>query len=93
MSLYDYLNDFLDFNEEMNPINITDASGIRTLNDIDPMEYLNGDDDIFWWLIKYESFSNKTGSKFLFKRISELMHWTRRIAEMPRETLTNHMTR
>lgn len=48
MSLYDYLDDFPDFNGQMNPINITNASGIRTLNDIDPMEYLNGDDDIFW---------------------------------------------
>ena len=60
MSLYDYLDDFPDLNEDIDSKIITRPTGIRTLNDIDPMEYLNGDDDIFWWLIYYESLTNKT---------------------------------
>ena len=65
MSLYDYLDDFPGLNENMVQTKNLNSGGIRTLNDIDPMEYLNGDDDIFWWLIKYESFSNKTSLKNL----------------------------
>ena len=65
MSLYDYLDDFPGINENMVQTKNLNSGGIRTLNDIDPMEYLNGDDDIFWWLIKYESFSNKTSLKNL----------------------------
>ena len=48
MSLYDYLDDFPDLDEDIDQKIITRLTGIRTLNDIDPMEYLNGDDDIFW---------------------------------------------
>ena len=48
MSLYDYLDDFSDLDEDIDPKILTSPAGIRTLNDIDPMEYLNGDDDIFW---------------------------------------------
>ena len=48
MSLYDYLDDFPDLNENMVQTKNLNSGGIRTLNDINPMEYLNGDDDIFW---------------------------------------------
>ena len=48
MSLYDYLDDFPDLNEDIDRKTNIRPAGIRTLNDIDPMEYLNGDDDIFW---------------------------------------------
>ena len=48
MSLYDSLDDFPDLDSNNDP-NIINYSGeIITPNDIELMEYLNGDDDIFW---------------------------------------------
>ena len=48
MSLYAYLDDFPALHENMVQTKNLKSGRIRTLNDIDPMEYLNGDDDIFW---------------------------------------------
>ena len=71
MSLYDSLDDFPDLDSNNDPKIINYSGEIITPNDIELMEYLNGDDDIFWWpsyLIKHtESLLSITFTVYLSK--------------------------